>query len=93
MSRVKKARDKLNRKLVEFEDEIPCFYEDPNLFDPEMYDDPPTRKKVIALAKTKCAVCPAKQECFDYGYKSSATAMMWGGHTIAEINNIKYRQK
>jgi len=93
MNKVQKARLKLNQKLTTHEDEIPCFYEDPNLFDPEMYDDPKTQKRAIASAKALCATCPAKQECYDYGYKSSATAMMWGGHTIAEINNIKYRQK
>lgn len=89
MNRVQKARIKLNQKLVEHEEDIPCFYEDPNLFDPEMYDDYRTRMRTIALAKSKCAVCPAAKECLDYGLKSNATAMMWGGLTITEINNIR----
>jgi hypothetical protein len=93
MNKVQKARNKLNLKLQEFENEIPCFYEDPNLFDPEMYDDAKTQKSAIKSAKALCATCPAKQECFDYGYKSSATAMMWGGFTIAEIYKMKYPRK
>jgi lipoate synthase len=93
MNRIQKARLKLNQKLETHEADIPCFYQDPNLFDPEMYDDYRTRMRTIELAKSYCAICPAKQECYDYGYKSSATAMIWGGATIQEINHAKYRQK
>jgi lipoate synthase len=93
MNKIQKARLKLNQKLETHEKEIPCFYEDPNLFDPEMFDDYHTRQAAIKSAKTLCAECPAKLECFDYGYKSSATAMIWGGATIQEINHLKYRQK
>jgi hypothetical protein len=89
MNRVEKARLRLNQMLDTHEADIPCFYQDPNLFDPEMYDDYRTRMRTIELAKSYCAVCPAIKECLDYGLKSNATAMMWGGKTITEINNIR----
>jgi hypothetical protein len=95
MNKIQKARMKLNLKLQEFEDEIPCFYEDPRLFDPDEAGNPYSQefKKAVAIAKSLCFECPARQECFDYGYKSSATAMIWGGVTIQEMNTMKYRQE
>jgi hypothetical protein len=57
MNKIQKARLKLNLKLQEFEDEIPCFYEDPNLFDPEEVGNPWSveRRQAIALAKSLCS--------------------------------------
>jgi hypothetical protein len=95
MNKLQKAHHKLNMKLATFEDEIPCFYESPDLFDPDLHGSPWSHeyKNAAQIAKSFCSECPAKQECFDYGYKSGATAMVWGGVTPAEMHNIKYRQK
>jgi len=93
MNKIQKAHHKLNQKLVQYEDEIPCFYESPDIFDPEMFDDYHTRLNAIKVAKDLCSICPAKQECFDYGYKSSASAMIWGGVTVPEMIKMKYRNK
>lgn len=89
MRKSHRASINLYKKINGNEENIPCLWEDPNLFDPEMYDDTRTRNNVIALAKSKCVECPAIQECLEYGLATFPQAMMWGGLTLAELNKLR----
>lgn len=91
MNKEKKARIKLYSGLETYADEIPCLTEDANLFDPEQFGSAWSQeyRDAAALAKALCSECPVRAECFDYGKKSYATAMVWGGYTYTEIERMR----
>ena len=72
---------------------IPPCYNQPNLFDPDIFikefpgqaePDYKMRHEAKLLAKSLCAECPIQKECLEIALRNNETAMIWGGYTPDE---------
>lgn len=57
---------------------VPC-QEIPAIFFPEDYPDKQTRDYAIRTAKSLCAGCPARIECFTYAMDAQEPFGIWAG--------------
>jgi len=51
----------------------------PEIFFPEDYPDKHTREYAIRTAKTICAACPIRLECFAYAVEAKEPFGIWAG--------------
>jgi WhiB family redox-sensing transcriptional regulator len=62
---------------------VPC-QDIPEIFFPEDFPDPDTRKLAIKTAKRLCGICPLKTQCLNYAIESGQTYGIWAGTLPSE---------
>ena len=81
---------------------IPPCYNQPDLFDPDLFlkqwpGQAPTdyQQRLVArnLAKKLCFECPIQIECLTVALEQRETAMIWGGYTPEEREQIRKGHK
>lgn len=60
------------------DNETPC-QDLPDIFFPEDFPDKETRERAIRLARTMCATCPVKLQCFQYAIEAKEPYGIWAG--------------
>lgn len=45
----------------------------------------------VAVAKEVCGSCPVRSKCLDYALKTDQQYGIWGGTTIRDRENIKWK--
>ena len=70
-------------QAIDKEGGVPC-QEVPEIFFPDDFPDPDTRKVAIKTAKQLCGICPIQQLCLEYALETEQIYGIWAGTLPSE---------